>query len=507
MTIDPKPATTPVVGVVDPEPAWQPRGGKVAFTVRSSGAALTGVQVAVCFGWNGKSFTVSPHVWVTELANNETTYNAIVPLDLASAPMDAQRTGLWIVPISDMRVMISGGPTTATVDVTRPVGITQPGIGILFAFVAVMAALGMFYLFACARKVPGRGLVLWLISTRNGVASLSQLQIMLWTFVVGASAVYVMALSGSLIEITDGTLALLGIAGVATVTSKLQNSQADAKSAPSTLPAAPGAIPFLNIIGAPADTEIRLAWAAPTTGGSFKKYQIQYRVDQANPPGWSTVAEEIILPHCTVLGLVPRTGYNFQVQAVNAAGPGPAAAAGPFRTADPFVPDAGAPGAVAGLREDMPPAVSLLSIAWSPATGVPTGYVVQYRRHDSVEPWIGLPPSHGITKEISPLQPGTPYDFRVQAINDIGGGAWSYVLTSTTVRNPNWADLVVAGPGRGEIDVTRVQMLFFTLVTAVFVAMTVLNSFTIPDIPQGFLILMGLSNGVYLGNKFISDGT
>jgi hypothetical protein len=38
---------------------------------------------------------------------------------------------------------------------------------------------------------------------------------MVWTFLIGASAVYVMVLSGVLIDITDSTLVLLGIAGVA----------------------------------------------------------------------------------------------------------------------------------------------------------------------------------------------------------------------------------------------------------------------------------------------------
>ena len=62
---------------------------------------------------------------------------------------------------------------------------------------------------------------------------------------------------------------------------------------------------------------------------------------------------------------------------------------------------------------------------------------------------------------------------------------------------------MVSGDGRGEIDVTRAQMLFFTLVAAVFVGMKVLASYVIPDIPQGILLLMGISNGVDITAKFI----
>jgi len=58
------------------------------------------------------------------------------------------------------------------------------------------------------------------------------------------------------------------------------------------------------------------------------------------------------------------------------------------------------------------------------------------------------------------------------------------------------------GPDLAQVDVTRVQMLLFTLVTAGFATMKVLTSYEIPEIPEGYLILMGISNGVYLGSKF-----
>ena len=66
-------------------------------------------------------------------------------------------------------------------------------------------------------------------------------------------------------------------------------------------------------------------------------------------------------------------------------------------------------------------------------------------------------------------------------------------------------DLVMPNDRMREIDVTRVQMLFFTLITAFFFAMKILVSSQIPEIPQGFLLLMGISNGVYLTAKFIPD--
>ena len=49
------------------------------------------------------------------------------------------------------------------------------------------------------------------------------------------------------------------------------------------------------------------------------------------------------------------------------------------------------------------------------------------------------------------------------------------------------------------------QMLYFTLVTAVFVALKVITSYEIPVIPDGFLILMGISNSVYVASKFAAN--
>jgi hypothetical protein len=147
-----------------------------------------------------------------------------------------------------------------------------------------------------------------------------------------------------------------------------------------------------------------------------------------------------------------------------------------------------------------------VKLVWSPAGGAPTSYAVQYRRHDTVEAWTAVPqPPTQRECTVDGLTSGVAYDFRVAAVNATGQGLWSAVVTARTLRNPQWADLVVTGDGRGEIDVTRAQMLFFTLVAALFVGLKVLTSYSIPDIPRGILLLMGISNGVYITAKFIPD--
>jgi hypothetical protein len=348
-----------------------------------------------------------------------------------------------------------------------------------------------------------------MISTRSGVASLSQTQIMLWTFLIGASAVYVMALSGVLIDITDTTLVLLGITGVATIGSKLQSSQQSAKGETQAdgKSVVPGGVLGLVQVGTATESEVRLAWAPPTSGGSVRYFIVQYQ--QTPPAGttnsvWSAVGETIVLPHCTVLGLAPATSYQFRVIAGNASGQGEPELIGPIST----LAQAGnpTPGRPSGLRIAEAPTLNSVSLEWSPASGDPTGYKVEYRRHDSVEAWTVLSKQPQETECIVPdLTSGVAYDFRVTALEAKQQGIPSAVVTARTLRNPEWADLVVTGDGRGEIDVTRAQMLFFTLVAALFVGMKVLTSYVIPDIPSGILLLIGISNGVYITAKFIPD--
>jgi hypothetical protein len=83
-------------------------------------------------------------------------------------------------------------------------------------------------------------------------------------------------------------------------------------------------------------------------------------------------------------------------------------------------------------------------------------------------------------------------------------GAWRTIKVATTgPRIPQWSDLVIASDSRSEIDVTRVQMLFFTVIVALFVALRIVSGGEIPAIPEGYLLLMGISNGVYLTAKFV----
>jgi len=51
------------------------------------------------------------------------------------------------------------------------------------------------------------------------------------------------------------------------------------------------------------------------------------------------------------------------------------------------------------------------------------------------------------------------------------------------------------------IDMSRVPTIPFAVIAASFVALQVITTYVIPDIPDGLLWLMGISNGVYITEK------
>jgi hypothetical protein len=347
-----------VVLKLDPETIWRPRGGEVRFFFEGSGIMVRNVQV--CFAWSPVDggaqtglYDTSPLVRAITNAEGKIEYGAIVPGlkpahrgwfgGIVGHP-EVRLTGLGIVPLADMQVLArvdipAQGLTTQTVAVAAvlPVGVTSVWLSVTLVVAFFVLLLLAIRVFSERRDLPKTNPVLRVIATRDGYGSLSQFQIMLWTLLIGAGAIYVMALSGNLIGITNGALVLLGIAGGASLLAR-------AKPRPSTDPSA-SADPGAGATGLGKD-------------------------QAASPP----------------------------------ASPGPA--------------------------------------------------------------------------------PSPPVVLK---------------------RIPQWSDMVVVENGGDEIDVTRLQMLIFTVISAAFVAIKLLTSYEIPEIPEGFLLLMGISNGVYVSGKHIGS--
>jgi len=365
--------------------SWQARGGEIQFTVNSFTPIPADASVLVCFRWksskpeNIKFIENRPSRLELSSDGKLLKVTTTVPVSLGPQPSDVSEA-LPFVPLAEVRILaIDNKKKELVADASTAIGITHPLAALTLAVAAVVLGFVILYI-AVARRLEHPGILkanwlLRIISTPGAVASLSQFQILLWTFVVAASAVYVMALSGQLIVITNGMLILLGIAGAAVVAAKAHN---EAQSATAEATAVRAASEH-----AAAEIDKAAAEAVASTNSAGAAH-----IEAAKGAAAKTAEEKAKLAKAT--------------------------------------------------RE------------------------------------------------------------RADAIKD-----------PPTTQIPRWSDLIVNetvqddGTRTREIDVTRFQMLLFTVIAAVFVLLNVLTTYVIPEISVGFQTLLGISNGVYMGSKIV----
>lgn len=246
--------------------SWQPRGGAFDFVLMTPDTIPADTLVKVCFRWRqegdppgGFVDASSTHIVDVKPDHRSITVAATVP-NLLSAPARNENElkptgrakpvgvneGMGLVATADVRILLYRDTKDAkepkdviVFDVLTTVGVTYLPMAIGAGIAAVLIVLIALY-GACWFRLPDtyrKKPLLAIISTARGYASLSQFQIVLWTLVVAGSAIYVMALSGELINITGGTLVLLGISGGAAVLSKFKSALDDQKSKSPPAPA------------------------------------------------------------------------------------------------------------------------------------------------------------------------------------------------------------------------------------------------------------------------------
>ncbi len=492
---------------------WQAPGGVISFTLKPQPDPSLPPPV-VCFRVGGGRLIPAEHVsLLPTLTVGMATYAATLPRDLPSDPsVHRLARFVGVARLGEIAVVVPTKDNGLLV-LTQPIGVTSLAVS---GFLAVLSVV-LTYLFmqrvARSLNVPGTW-VLRIVSTGNGVASLSQLQVTLWTFVFGASAVYVMATSGGLLDVPDNMLALLGIAGVTTVGSKLQNAQQDsaagggpkasgAAAKPTGPPAAVTSV--AEVGGRTTDTEITLAWVPSAALPPARSFRVEFKLSGAD--AWSMAESNALVPRCRVVGLEAGKRYVFRVTPLNEFGDGGAVTSGEIATCPAVPAPEQAPGQVIGLSVTQPPRRDGIGVVWAPVAGA-SAYVVRARAREVGSDWVdcGSTEQTGMVVSTGAVAHADRFEIQVAARGiGLATGPWSAILTGAPQRVPRWSDLVIKPGMSSEIDVTRVQMLFFTVIAALFVAIKVVATYAIPEIPQGFLLLMGISNGIYLTAKFIPD--
>lgn len=498
--------------VFESEHIYQGPGGDIHFTVSGELTSQSDMHARLCWKPSASLDKCEPELRVRRLPKIQDrpggVYAVTLPRKFTTSPNGTTERGLFgLVPIAQLTIT-AGDDSTPKWQVGSEIGVTSRWLAAVLALFAVLGAGTVLYRFAIYLGVPGpkpagffssllRGfsVPLRLISTANGWASLSQFQIILWTFVIGAGAVYVMSLTGSLITISSGTLALLGIAGAATVLSEVKSSQG--AQAPPTL-SPPGKVTYLAV-DPPRETEIVASWYPPNGTAAPITYLVQYS-DPASPAAWHTACRTLRATSLRIVGLTPNTAYQLRVLAANAAGTGPDETI-LARTAASTTGTIPTP-SITGLHMQDGKTGTSIPLAWNEVSGQP--YVLEKRPHDSDAGWneIVLANLSDHKTTVANLIPNTAYDFRIRTF--AAPDAWSPIETfSTGIRTPKWSDIVTDTDRPADIDVTRVQMLFFTIISALFVALNIADTGTMPDIDQTYVTLMGISNGVYVTAKFV----
>ena len=193
---------------------------------------------------------------------------------------------------------------------------------------------------------------------------------------------------------------------------------------------------------APGSFEADLTWAsgAGGNGSAVTDYIIEWSADKT---AWTRVDDGVSATATTytVTGLAPGTNYSFRVAAKNALG------IGAWRTRDASTP-ATEPSAPVGLATAVAPAAGVgsgqVKLSWTaPSSNGSsiTDYVVE--RSVDGNTWTTV--SDGVSAAtgslLSGLTNGTPYSFRVAAVNAVGTGTSSAAVQAT----PLWKSAAPSG--------------------------------------------------------------
>ena len=233
--------------------------------------------------------------------------------------------------------------------------------------------------------------------------------------------------------LTNGTLYYFRVAAVnAAGTAAYYPGAANA-----AVSATPAAIPFppSALTATAADAEVTLSWDAPASdrGAAITGYMIEHSlmVDFSSPTTATTAAAAT--SH-TVSGLTNGTLYYFRVAAVNSVGtsayyPG---ASGTAVSATPAaIPDA--PSALTAMAANAEVTLSWTAAA-SDGGATITGYIVEYDTDmNFLSPTPETTAAAATSHTVTGLTNGTPYYFRVAAVNAAGTSAYYPGATDAAV--------------------------------------------------------------------------
>lgn len=174
-----------------------------------------------------------------------------------------------------------------------------------------------------------------------------------------------------------------------------------------------------SVVGTAGEGEVALAWDAPASNGgdSITDYIVQYSSN--NGSSWTTFSDGTSTStSATVTGLTNGTSYVFRVAAVNAAGTG-TNSANSSAVIPRTVPDAPFSATATAANEQV--TLSWSAPAFNGGTAI-TDYFIEYSEDGTTWALFSDGTSTLRATAVTGLTNGTPYYFRVYAINSVGMG-------------------------------------------------------------------------------------
>uniref|UniRef100_A0A672Y6W1 Neurofascin n=1 Tax=Sphaeramia orbicularis TaxID=375764 RepID=A0A672Y6W1_9TELE len=178
----------------------------------------------------------------------------------------------------------------------------------------------------------------------------------------------------------------------------------------------------------PYERTVRLTWVPGDSNHSpITEYLVQYDDDDWLPGKWRNLSTYPGNLNSVILHLTPFTYYEFRVIAVNEIGP-----SRPSRPSSRFQSSGAPPDVIPKNLKGVGTWRNNMEISWEPLTyrewnGPHLKYLVWWRRRDSREEWKNAT-TKWLKYYIYDADTFTPYELKVQAVNDFGLGPESPVV-------------------------------------------------------------------------------
>lgn len=223
------PGTSGMGTTLEIEPKRAPVGEYITLAVEKSGFDFSKAQFFICLRKQGKDeaskkpFIASNDVELKEVQVGKAELQARIP--------DINESGVHFAKPVDLLLVARGPDGELAEVVSKEFAVSSRAL----AIICWISALFFPWLVAgiiTGRKEPKKWFridPIWFVSGKYGRASLSLVQILLWTVLVFSASFYVLVVSGKLLDLTNEVLMLLGIAGGSSVIAKITASARNEK--------------------------------------------------------------------------------------------------------------------------------------------------------------------------------------------------------------------------------------------------------------------------------------